>query len=519
MIKRLIILSVGVAVLLSAEILAADELPSPFPWFVGYDWGPVASEMVDADGNERFRAAGPFWESAESPDGKRLQAFPRPLFARAMDPEANRTSWDCIWPLSSGKVFYNQQSWRVVNSYFFNRDRTDPTSQYYYWFFPFWFHGRDDDGVPYRGLFPIAGEIRDVLWKDRISFALWPLWMQTQVNDMTTSDVLWPILSWTSTPDHHQERFRIFPFYAFSRNTRQFEKYSVLWPIWTHANYTHPKATGTAWVLFPLAGRVNLNSQQGWMFLPPFFQHVKSEKMTRTYFPWPFFQRETGFRERLYIWPFYGRRKDGVLERRFWIWPLVINEKNLWGTRRSERWSVIPFFNNVTYSRIPMPDRKNLKAADEAAEAAAAEGKLPIVARRTKLWPLGSRQYDLETESYRFRCLDLWPGVHPPAVERSWAPFWTLWDYRVHGEKSDLDVMWGIYRDTRRPEGARAFSLFPLWKHERAEKDTARRWSFLKGLIAYDRTATTCQVRFLWLGRMRMKTKNPVPEDLMEDSP
>ena len=53
--------------------------PEPAPWIAEADWGPLASWLDDADGNARFRAAGPFWENAESPDGKKLMAFPRPL--------------------------------------------------------------------------------------------------------------------------------------------------------------------------------------------------------------------------------------------------------------------------------------------------------------------------------------------------------------------------------------------------------------------------------------------------------
>jgi hypothetical protein len=73
-------------------------------------------------------------------------------------------------------------------------------------------------------------------------------------------------------------------------------------------------------------------------------------------------------------------------------------------------------------------------------------------------------------------------------------------------------VLWGLARYTRREEDARAFSLFPLWHHDRAEAAGARRWSVLKGLIAYDRTATTRQVRFLWLGRMRLAVPDSATE-------
>ena len=131
-----------------------DKLPSPFPWFVGYDWGPVASELEDSDGNERFRAAGPFWESSSAPDGKKLWATPRPVFACAVDPQANRTSWDSLWPVASGKRFYDQVNWRVLNGFFFNRDCTDALSQYHFWFLPLWFHGRDENGVGLQGPVP-----------------------------------------------------------------------------------------------------------------------------------------------------------------------------------------------------------------------------------------------------------------------------------------------------------------------------------------------------------------------------
>ena len=477
---------------------AADA--APVPWAVESDWGPLASWMPDSDGNGRFRAAGPFWEKAESPDGKSLRAFPRPLFARAADPASARMSWDCLWPIASGKTFGSEKSWRVLLAWFLDPDRADPRSSYRFWLLPIWFHGRDGQGQGYAALFPLGGEIRNFLWKDRIRFALWPLWARSQVNDARTTDVLWPVFSRTTTPDGHLEKFRIFPFYARAFNRRQFEKHTVLWPIWTHARYVHPKANGTAWVLFPLCGRVNLNSQKGWMFLPPFFRHVRGDQMTRTYCPWPFFQRETGAREKLYFWPLVGWRKDGALERRFWLWPLVIHEKNEWGFRKQNRWQVAPIWTSVSQSENPRPAGRRGAPAEESAPAGAPR----VVANRAKLWPVYSRIYDLEAKSYRLRLLDLWPVGHPPPVERSWAPLWTVLDYRVHGEDGDLDVLWGLYRATRRGGGARAFSLFPLWRHERAAEDSARRWSVLKGLMAYDRTATNRQVRFLWLGRIRL---------------
>ena len=486
------------ALLWLAGAAARGNVPAP-AWPVECDWGPLASWLDDCDGNTRMRAVGPFWEEARGADGMRLRAAPRPFYARAYDPTAGRASWDCLWPVASGRAFGQERYWRALTTYFFDKDRTDPRSQYRFWILPLWFHGRDEKGAGYAALFPLGGEIRNILWKDSIRFFLWPLWVHSTVNNVQTTDVLWPIYSHTTTPDGHLEKLRVFPFYAHAKNVRQYDKHTVLWPFWTHARYTHPKASGTAWVLFPLCGRVNLDQQKGWMILPPFFQYIHGNEMTRLFCPWPFYQRETGYRPRLSIWPFYGWRRDGVLERRYWLWPIVTREKNTWGRKKLTRWSVAPFWNSVSQAETLLPsERKALEAAGKP------RPPRRVTGNRTKLWPLFFRQYDRDTGTCRLRFLDLWPAVNPPPVERSWAPLWTLVDYRAHGPRRDLDVLWGLYRQTRREEGARAFSLFPLWQHERAGGDTARRWSVLKGLLAYDRTATNRQVRFLWLGRVRL---------------
>ena len=498
----------AVALLLLGAVAGARGVEPP-P-IVASDWGPLWSWMEDGDGNERCRAAGPFLERAQGTNGMDLRAMPRPLWARAADPATGRTAWDVLWPVAAGKTFYQEKSARVLLAWYFDRDSTNPESQYSVRVIPVWFQGRDATGTSYAALFPLGGEIRNFLLQDRIRFVLWPLWSESWIRDVHTTDVLWPIWSRTTTPDGHLEKFRVFPFYMHSKNERLYDKHSVLWPVWTHAHYVHPKAEGTAWVLFPLCGRVNLNSQKGWMVLPPLFQFIRGDKMSRTFCPWPFYQRETGLREKVAVWPLYGWRKDDALERWYWLWPLVVHEKNHWATTHRNRWGVVPFYNNVTTSvdiQPPVAGEGDPVAAD------AAPPPRRVVANRTKLWPVYSRVYDLEEQTYRLRLLELWPSGHPAPVERSWAPLWTLLDYRAHGEQSDLDVLWGLGRYTRREEDARAFSLFPLWRHERAEAEGARRWSVLKGLLAYDRTAKTRQVRFLWLGRMRLAVPDSTDEE------
>ena len=102
--------------------------PPEAPWVAEADWGPLASWLVDADGSARFRAAGPLWERAEGTNGRSLQAYARPLWARAADPANARTAWDFCWPVAAGKTFGREKSWRVLVAWFLDEDRTAAAS-------------------------------------------------------------------------------------------------------------------------------------------------------------------------------------------------------------------------------------------------------------------------------------------------------------------------------------------------------------------------------------------------------
>ena len=112
----------------------------------------------------------------------------------------------------------------------------------------------------------------------------------------------------------------------------------------------------------------------------------------------------------------------------------------------------------------------------------------------------GREIFSVDTGEIRWRTLELWPGPNPAPVERSWAPLWTLADYRAKEGRSELDVLWGLYRQRCEADGSRSFSAFPLWDHDRSEPRGERHWSFLKGLLAWDRTPGERRLRFLWLG-------------------
>lgn len=483
-------------------------------------FGPLRrAHFAEPDGTRRTVAAGPFYETATYPDGTSLYAPFRPVYSSGLrpDPRDYRHDWESLWPLAQGKTLHRDRSWRILNLYHNDRDIADPLSPTHTTFFPFLFYGRARDGRPYAAIFPLGGSIGDFLVKERIEFLLWPIWMRSYVNDVTTTDILWPIWSRTTTPDNHIDKFRILPFYARSDKAGKFHKVSVLWPFWTHADYLYPNSSGTSWVLWPFCGRTDLTDQTGWSVLPPLIQHGEATNGDfRTYAPWPFYVHvRKGSIETLRLWPFYGRYDHGNLRRRYWAWPLLTHEKNAYSTVRYRRWTFVPFYSSAAYTRAPSAAPKppprhptpEQRAAPPSPDPYADPDAETPISGHTKLWPLFTYQTRHEPDTAtRFAALDLWPGPAAPAVERSWAPFWTLFDYRTYAatprasapDASSLSLLWGLYRQSHAPDAPAEFELFPIWRHVRAPDDADRHWSVLKGLLAYDRAPDAKRLRLLW---------------------
>ncbi|MBR6022265.1 MAG: hypothetical protein IK066_07595 [Kiritimatiellae bacterium] len=490
---------------------AAGGSGAPPPSFASSSWLPLFATLSDPDGTTRTLAAGPFSETAAHPSGTTFSAPLRPFYAHASDPASGRTAWDALWPLAQGKTFHDELSWRVLNAYYRDADTTNPDSKRQFSIYPFWFNGRTADGWTYHGLFPLGGTAGDFLLKDRLAFVLFPLWMRTQVASATTTDILWPLYSRTTTPDSHLDKIRVFPFYARSTLAGKYEKTSILWPFWSHARYDHPASHGTSWLLFPLFGRVNLSDQRGIAVLPPLFTRVVSSatNASSTRILWPIYRRDTGPVPRFQIWPLYGHRTDGALDRKYWLWPILSREKNAWGRERTLRWTLAPFYTYHSHVRVPeSADPASGGAASSRAGGAGAEPpsfgtSLPPtpVSSRMKLWPLFSWQSANEpSPDFRFAALDLWPAPTPPPVARSWAPFWTLFDLRSTADAREINALWGLFHSERAPDLS-VTRLFPLWGSVPAPAtDSERHWSLLKGLLAYDRTPSgSRRLRVLWI--------------------
>ncbi|MDD3604371.1 MAG: hypothetical protein PHD86_04185 [Kiritimatiellae bacterium] len=449
-----------------------------------FDFGFAAARLPDIRGETHFTAAGPFYESAERKHDFRYLGV-RPLFSRVSSPADARWSLDVLWPLAAARGWNDDFVWRFLLAYGM-RYGDEQSERYRTWLLPVWFQGRTAAGEDYFAVFPLGGKICEFLGRDRISFVLFPLYARSVINEVRTTSILWPVGS--RTKGDKISRFRVFPFYGYSRLLDEYEKRFILWPVWTSARYYHEGGTGRGYVLFPLWGRLKLEDQESWMLLPPFFRWHRGQKRNVLHAPWPFFQKTSGDVDKLYLWPLWGRREAAGVKTGFFLWPVF-------GRR------VVDRQDTELKTLLAMPFLTWEKETEKTEEQA-------VTARWFSLWPLCS--YRREGDESRFRLLHLFPGRHIPPVERNWAPFWTLYSRQRIGDERQSELLWGLYRSRKKNDAYAARSLFPLAEYEVSHRDGNRfEWSVLKGLIGYKRVDETRSLRLFYLLKLGGKERQP----------
>ncbi|MFU8780053.1 MAG: hypothetical protein ACNA71_03400, partial [Kiritimatiellia bacterium] len=136
------------------------------------------------------------------------------------------------------------------------------------------------------------------------------------------------------------------------------------------------------------------------------------------------------------------------------------------------------------------------EAEDVASLGAGAES----VSRYMRLWPLGVyRRADGHSLT---RIPDLWPLRNTPAIERNWAPLWTLYRHERAQGRYLSELLWGLVR-VEASAGEREWSVFPvISSHQGAD---TRSWRFLYGLLGYQRDGLQKSYQVLYFLRIRRR--------------
>jgi len=403
----------------------------------------------------------PFFEQATAPNGTEFLAV-RPFYSRSVEPAHERARSDFLWPLYTRKSFKDEQYSRFL-FFGFSNDFSSADERHRRWVLPFYFQGVDAQGDGYFALFPFGGTIHEFLGRDEITFALFPLYVKTRINEVNTTTVLWPIFS--KSKGDKVDRLRVWPLYGRAELKGTFRKKFVLWPIYHSVEYTNERNPGGGFIVVPIYGHIKTQRASNYWLAAPFIRYSTSDEQWIVHAPWPFIQLAGGKMYKRIFWPIYGKKKFGTLTRQYWLWPLFWNNQAEYTHHIEHRKVVAPIF--VTESEVVTKPTMGYEVGD-------------VAARYWKLWPLMS--WERKQDQSRFRLLELWPMRHTPGIERNWAPYWTLYKRETAAGATGHHLLWGLYRQ--------------------AKSEDAFEWSLLKGLAGYRKTADSRRYRFLfmWFG-------------------
>jgi len=385
-----------------------------------------------------------------------------------------------FWPLFSYSETDNTEELRVLYPLF--RDRVDPRNRKTWllpcyhrmsythvdgsedidgFFLPFFLWGFDSQEGDYFAFAPIGGTLKGILGKDRIDFALFPLWAKLQDRDQISTYWLFPFVEIEQGP--LRQGFRIFPFYSLSRGftvdgkLREQSSY-ILWPFWhrTQAQLDTENPV-FSWWLWPFYGEIESKSRFARTILYPLWteEHDSiSETSSWSLLPWTIGVRQ-GQWNRLEFYPIWGVHDRPGLKSGFFLWPIWQWEDQEAAGRRREVRRLFPFWRSIV---------------DEEPERGLRSDHL--------LWPLARWKTDASGET-----IGSVPAILPlddlDGISWSHSRAWQILRWRQQPDSWGLELLWGLLTAESGAEQGGFSLLGGLLSRQRDARLADTRWRLL----------------------------------------
>lgn len=464
---------------------------------------PVRVAELTADGQvESWRSLGPLLFEKPAPTGGKVAGF-RPFYITTTDKDGRVRERDFLYPLFTWRTDGEVTQWSFFQ--LINRSgraegapppaADDKREAFDVW--PFWFSR--DTGSPdtsYKALFPVAGTIKYRFGYDRISWTVWPLYVQSEKNGAVTTSTPWPFIKRTTGTE---DGFAFWPLFGWREKPGVFEKRYYLWPlIWN--NTTQPRAEAPAGTP---PGRAS-------GFLPFYTRETRAGFVNQTYL-WPFFgythkTEPVRYDETRYLWPFFVQGRG---ERYVNRWGPFYTHSLIKGTDKT--WVMWPVFREAKWNDAGLDQTKTQLlfflywSLDQRS---ATNPALPH-ASKTHVWPLFS-EWNNGAGREQFQFISPLEVFMPnsPQVREAWNPLFALYRYdRQADVQVRHDFLFGLVTWRRAPEH-REFHLGPLFSVD--SRPERRRIAVGNGLLGLQR-GEAGGWKFFWFDFKRKPAQAQTP--------
>jgi hypothetical protein len=338
---------------------------------------------------------------------------------------------------------------------------------------PFYFsRTAENPAESYRALFPLLGTIKHRFGKDRIEFAGFPLYAQTEKAGKHVVHAPWPFLRFIDGAGHHG--FEFWPLFGRSGRPGDYDRQFYLWPLIlkSDSNLSEPVTDSTLAVL-------------------PFYLRTTGPGYRNETFVWPFFgyshrTEPYHYDEQRYLWPFLVQGHGD--QRRVNRWAPLYTHSVIKGYDKT--WLLWPFFRHATWQADGVAQEKNqfLFFFYWSLEQRSLANPAAPTALKTHLWPLFSA-WDNGAGRRQIQALSPFEVFFPnnTVVRRLWSPLFAVYRYDLQADTTARHaLLWNAVTYEHGPAG-REFHLGPLFS---TRSDAAgRRVALGSGLVGLRQSA------------------------------
>ncbi len=412
----------------------------------------------------RVEAAGPLYHK-ERQESRKTWALP-PLLWATRDPETDSSEFRFIYPAMSYVRYGGQYRWQLGQLLSFaggpsqhEKVRNRVT------LFPIYFRQRSSDpSENYAAYGPFYGHLKNRLFRDEISYVMFPAYSRTRKGAVVTENYLYPLFHRRHAPGLHGWQFWPLAGREHKDITTRTNSFNEVETVPGHDN---------RFALWPIFLNQHLglgsdNPQHELGVLPAYSAH-RSPKRDSTTVLWPFFSRIDD-REKRYrewqapwplvefargqgkhtsrVWPFYSHAYNSTLVNNFYLWP-VYKYSRIHADPLDREHTRILFF---LYSDL----------TSRSTESGASS-------RRADLWPLFTWRRDSDGN----RRLQVLAVIEPflpenPSIEHEYAPVYSLWRSEKNPKTgaASQSLLWNLYRRQTTSNSRTVSACFGLYQHE-----------------------------------------------------
>lgn len=435
---------------------------------VGADlaYGPALDDFPLTLGpGHRLEVLGPLFYD-EHKEEERTWALP-PLMSYYQDTGTDVSEFDLLYPLLTYDRYGKQFRWQLGQLLSFAGGETQTeTNRNRLTIFPFYFQQRSSDpSQNYTAVLPFYGHLEGHLFRDEVWVVAWPLYAKTRKGEVITKNYVVPFFDvrygpglsgwqlWPLVGHEHKDVTTHTNMFGDTESIPGHDKVFALWPIYFN-EHTGLGTTNMDWQqgVLPLYSFERSPMRDSTTVIWPFFSHVtdREKKYVEWDAPWPFIVHARGEgKNTTRVFPLFSHARSPTLESDFYLWPIYK-------------------FDRITSAPL---DRRRTRIAfflfNDTLERSTETGKSK---RRTDLWPLFTRQRDLNgsTRLQLLAPLEVWTqGSHK--IERDWSPVWSLWRSERNAENgaNSQSLLWNLYRRDSGPDKRRVSALFGLFQYRK----------------------------------------------------